>query len=270
MGVIGAVLLMSLKGYPPAPSPTPPKAEQPKTVTSAKAKSHTHMQIASVKKPSHLAQKPGAGLHAILKQFEETLSPPDTEPAVSAPAETVAEAPPIPKTVAVRVKTTVVPHKASPVARHAPTATDPMARLKRSIQAVGDKIKRIDRSHPKSSGDAASDRNGDKSLTMPDDESMVASAPPMVRMPDMPKAPPAPAHPGDLAGQVDRGWQHDQRDERQPPGEGDHGCRGRDHGGQVGGDRREVERRDGRPSARRCPRTTPIHASSARPAAKTS
>ena len=45
------------------------------------------------------------------------------------------------------------------------------------------------------------------------------------------------AHPGDPAAEPDRGRQHDQRDQREPPGQGDHRDGGGDRGGQVGGDR---------------------------------
>ena len=44
-------------------------------------------------------------------------------------------------------------------------------------------------------------------------------------------------HPGDLAGQQDGWWQHDEGDEREAPAQRDHGHGGADDHGDVGGDR---------------------------------
>ncbi|AQA24988.1 hypothetical protein BTZ20_5046 [Rhodococcus sp. MTM3W5.2] len=46
-----------------------------------------------------------------------------------------------------------------------------------------------------------------------------------------------PSHPGDLAGQPDRGRQHDQREQREPPAQHGHRDGRADDGGDVGGDR---------------------------------
>jgi hypothetical protein len=110
-----------------------------------------------------------------------------------APRAELAQAPPAPR-AAVKKKAAPATRPVKAVTRHTPAPADPVARLKRSIEAVGDKIKGIDRSRPKASDGSA---GGDSTTGMPDDGSMVAMAPPMVNMPDMPKPAPAPARPSD-------------------------------------------------------------------------
>jgi hypothetical protein len=203
MGVVGVIALSSMRGNSPAPTLAPSQAKiaPRKAVASArKPVSAKPAEVAAAPKAVRAPVKPSSGIHAFIDRIEDTLSPSATETGgvEPAPETAVAQAPPAPRAAAIKekAKAAPAPKPSAPAPRHAPAATpDAMARLKRTIATVGDKIKGIDRTRPKASGETAPD--GGKDAPATDDGSMVAMAPPMVTTPDMPKAPPAPARPSD-------------------------------------------------------------------------
>jgi hypothetical protein len=206
MGVVGVIALASLNGKAPAPSASPQaKVALPKTAKVARkpVPAPTRTIVAAVEKPVRApvpVKKESTGIHRFMERIEETLSPsepaaPAVKPAPQPMLAQAAPAPRAPRPAPTRKKAVTAPRPAMVASKKTPASADPMTRLKRSIATVGDKIKGISRSRPKSPGDDAASGDGSSALTMPNDETTVAMAPPMVTMPDMP-APSAAGDPG--------------------------------------------------------------------------
>lgn len=208
VGVAGVILLATtLNPHPTTPStvahsPLPPSLPPVTQRTEAPAAApKTPVAKAPVPKATE-ALPPRTGLKGIFARIEETLNPSPAPTLVPSPVAKASK--PAPKAPPTAQKKSP-PAAPSAIAKtpSAPSSSDPLDRMKKSIASVGVKIKgRLsDKAGHKKPGsktaspDRASDKATPESMAS-EEEWTIAMEPPMVKMPDTPAmpvaSPPAP------------------------------------------------------------------------------